>query len=337
MFNYTYTATGTLAIESSRAEEAITGAILNVLSTQQVRVAVLGGNGQQNMANFTALLVNNNYELETAVLSTDSLNEYGALLLLAPQIDMSVDDIRVLESYLYNDGEYGKTLFYAASSTQPDLPNLETFLEEWGVSVIDGAVFETKAERTYRYQPYYPVADYVSETYSDMLLDPATPMLMPMSRPLETVFESRDGQYTETLLAFGETAGVRPSDADENFTPDSAEKRGPFPAMVLASRKVYGNGVVSKQSNVVVTGSAAMLDELCLRNTSLANGPYLVNLFNDLTGKEESIVIAPKSLAGKTLGITTAQVTRLGVLLGGVLPLSILLAGSGVWLYRRYK
>ena len=57
----------------------------------------------------------------------------------------------------------------------------------------------------------------------------------------------------------------------------------------------------------------------------------------DLTEKEASIVIAPKSLAGKTLGITTAQVTKLGVVLGGILPLAILLAGIGVWLYRRYK
>ena len=63
----------------------------------------------------------------------------------------------------------------------------------------------------------------------------------------------------------------------------------------------------------------------------------MVNLFNDLTDKEEGVVIEPKSLAGKTLGITTAQVTRLGVVLGGVIPMAILLCGVGVWLYRRYK
>ena len=49
------------------------------------------------------------------------------------------------------------------------------------------------------------------------------------------------------------------------------------------------------------------------------------------------LAIAPKSLAGKTLGITSRQVTTLGVVLGGILPLLILLTGIGVWLYRRYK
>ena len=170
-----------------------------------------------------------------------------------------------------------------------------------------------------------------------MLIDSSAPMLMPMSRPLELLFASRDGQSTETLLSFGETAGVRPIDAGDDFSAEDAEKWGPIPAMVLASRCVYVNGELDKRSSIIVSGSTSMLEELCIQNSSLANSPYMVNLLGDMTEKEESIVIAPKSLAGKTLGITTAQVTRLGVILGGILPLGILLAGVGVWLYRRYK
>jgi len=337
MFNYAYTATGSLTVESSRAEEAVTGAILSVINGDDVKIGVITGHGQQNMANFTALLVNNNYVLETVVLATDDLSEFDAMLLLAPQTDLSEDDIRALETYLYNNGDYGRTLLYAASVSQTALPNVETFLSEWGVKIGDGMVFETNAERTYQYQPYYPIVDYTSQTYQDMLIDASTPMLMPLSKPLEVLFASRDSQYTETLLSFGGTAGVRPSDAGDDFTSDDAEQWGPMPAMVLASRKFYKNGVVDKQSSIIVSGSVLMLEELCLQNSSLANSSYLVNLFNDLTGKEDTIVIAPKSLAGKTLGITTAQVTRLGMVLGGVLPLGILLTGIAVWLYRRYK
>lgn len=337
MFNYAYTASGSLTVESSRAEEAVTGAILNVLSGEEVKIGVLTGNGQQEMAHFTALLVNNNYVLESVVLATDDLSNYDALLLLAPQTDLSGDDVRALEAYLYNNGEYGRTLFYSASVSQTSLPNIETLLAEWGVAVGDGSVFETEAARTYQYQPYYPIVDYVSQAYQDMLIDGNTPMLMPLSRPVEVLFASRDGQYTETLLSFGASAGVRPSDAGDDFVADGARQWGPMPAMVLASRRVYQNGELDKQSSIIVSGSTAMLEELCLQNSSLANSSYLVNLLNDLTEKEETIVIAPKSLAGKTLGITTAQVTRLGVILGGVLPLCILLTGIAVWLYRRYK
>ena len=118
---------------------------------------------------------------------------------------------------------------------------------------------------------------------------------------------------------------------------DDAEQWGPIPAMVLATRRVYENGALARQSSVVVTGSVSMLENLCLQNSSLSNSSYLLNLFNTLTEREETVTIAPKSLAGKTLGITTAQVTTLGMVLGGLLPLAILGTGIGIWLYRRYK
>ena len=337
LFNYAYTATGSITIESSRAEEAVTGAIQYVLSGESVQIGVLSGNGEQSVENFTSLLVNNNYTLKSAVPATDDLSVYDALLLIAPQTDLSEDDIRALEAYLYNGGSYGKTLFYTASVTQTELPNIETFLAEWGVAFGDGVVFETKSDRTYQYQPFYPVADYVSETYKKMLIDASAPMLMPLSKPMQTLFTSRDGQYTETLLSFAETAGVRPPDAGESFTAADATTWGPMPAMVLASRKVVENGMVSKQSNIVVSASTAMLDEICMQNSSLSNSTYVLNLMNSLTDRGEMLAIAPKSLAGKTLGITSRQVTTLGVVLGGILPLLILLTGIGVWLYRRYK
>ncbi len=337
LFNYAYTATGSITIESSRAEEAVTGAIQYVLSGESVQIGVLSGNGEQSVENFTSLLVNNNYTLKSAVPATDDLSVYDALLLIAPQTDLSEDDIRALEAYLYNGGSYGKTLFYTASVTQTELPNIETFLAEWGVAFGDGVVFETKSDRTYQYQPFYPVADYVSETYKKMLIDASAPMLMPLSKPMQTLFTSRDGQYTETLLSFAETAGVRPPDAGESFTAADATTWGPMPAMVLASRKVVENGMVSKQSNIVVSASTAMLDEICMQNSSLSNSIYVLNLMNSLTDRGEMLAIAPKSLAGKTLGITSRQVTTLGVVLGGILPLLILLTGIGVWLYRRYK
>lgn len=337
LFNYAYTASGSISVESSRAEEAVTAAILNLISGKDVLVGVLTGHGEQEAKHFTALLVNNNYALESAVPATDDLARFDALLLLAPQIDFSEDDVRKLEAFLYNGGAYGKTLFYTASVSQATLPKLETLLGEWGVYIDGGAVFETESERTYQYQPFYPVADYAEEAYRDMLIDASAPMLMPLARPMRTLFSMRDGQYVEELLAFAESAGVRPADAGEDFAPKEAETWGPFPAMALLSRQVMEDGAVARRSNIVASASTAMLDELCLQNASLANSDYLLNLINDLCERGETVNIAPKSLSGKTLGVNTRQVTTLGALLGGVLPLTILLIGVGVFLYRRYK
>ncbi|MCL1855747.1 MAG: GldG family protein, partial [Clostridia bacterium] len=230
LFHYAY-AGGGLTIEASRAEEALTSAILYVIGDAAPKIAILTGNGVTESKLLTALLADNNYEPVAVNLITDDLRQFDGALLLAPTIDLSEGILRKLEAFLYNDGRYGKTLFYCASAAQGVLPNLEAFLAEWGVAFISGAVFETKAERTYQYQPFYPLADYVEERYRSMLRDANMPFLMPRSRPMQLLFSTRDGYNVETLLAFGGTSGVRPADAGEDFAADKAELSGSIPAL----------------------------------------------------------------------------------------------------------
>jgi len=339
LFHYAYTQSGTLTIVASRAEEALTSAILYVISEDRVRVAVLKGNGVAEMPAFTRLLVENNYELSEVNLAVGELDDsYALALLLAPQQDLSEDALKKLDAFLYNDGAYGKTLFYTADVTRDALPNLEAFLKEWGLVVGSGAVFETTPARTYQYQPYYPVAEYAEETFRDKLLDPSMPVLMPLARPLTVLFQAQDTRFNEVLLQFSETSGVRPASAVEGFSVEQAERWGPMPALVLASKRIYGvSGVTQFRSNLVVSASTAMLDAFSIQNTSLANSEYLLNLLNTLCERQDVVTIRPKSLAGATLAIPTSQVSALGIILAGVLPLLILATGIAIWLVRRYQ
>lgn len=339
LLNYSYTETGNLKIQSSRAEEAVTSAILYVTSPDQARVAVLTGNGMADMSAFTDLLSENNYDVVQVNLTTEALDDaYDLALLLGPRIDLSEDALTKLDTFLYNDGSYGKTLFLTADVTQDILPNLEAFLIEWGIVIGDGAVFETMAERTYQYQPYYPVVEYVDEAYRDKLIDPTSPVLMPLSRPLDLIYVTRAPNLNEVLLQFTDTSGVRPSEAVEGFAVEEAERWGPMPAMVLASKRIYDtSGMTQFRSNLLVSASTAMLDTFSIQNTSLSNSEYLLNLLNSLSGRANLVTIQPKSLAGKTLPITTAQVSTLGIVLAGVLPLVILATGIVIWLVRRYQ
>jgi ABC-type uncharacterized transport system involved in gliding motility auxiliary subunit len=338
LFNYTYTQSGNMAIESSRAEEALTSAVINVISEDSVKIAVLNGNGAVEKPAFIKLLADNNFDVEQVNLTTDELDDYEFALLFAPQTDLSEDALKKLDDFLYNKGEYGKTLFYSADVTQKPLAGLEAFLAEWGVGVGDGAVFETEASRTYQYQPYYPIADYSDTTYKDMLIDSSTPVLMPLSRQLSVIFEFKDTNYTETLLSFGASAGVRPSDAQDDFSPADAEVWGPLPALVMASKRITGtDGTVKYRSNVIVSASSAMLDPSAIQNTAIANGEYLLNIFKSLSDRTDFVNIQPKSLAGNTLSVSTSEASLIGILLAGVLPLAILAAGIVIWLSRRYK
>jgi len=337
LFYFTATPEGNFSILSSRAEEALTSAIINVVSEKRVRIALLTGNGASDGSLFTSLLMDNNYDVYSVSLTAAALDDYDAALLLSPTIDLSENVIRSLETFLYNNGQYGKMLFYTAGATQGDLPNLERFLSEWGIGFFDGAVFETSADRTYQFQPFYPTAEYEPGKYVDMLRDPSMPFLMPLAKPMELFFTSRDGYYLETHLFFSEYSGVRPSDASEDFNADQATKRGPMPALVTSGFFARSRDGAELFSTIVFSSSTAMLDGIAIQNTSVNNAEYLLNLFGDLLGRENIVNIQPKSLAGRTLGITSAEASTLGIVLVGIIPLAILSAGITVWLIRRYK
>ena len=343
LFYFTASADGNISILSSRAEEALTSAIMSVVSDESIKIALLTGNGASGGSLFASLLMDNNYEVQSVGLTNAILDEYDVAMLFSPTIDLSESVIRNLEVFLYNGGQYGKTLLYAASATQGELPNLERFLSEWGIGISDGAVFETNADRTYQFQPFYPIALYESgnltraSQLTDMLRDPSMPFLMPLAKPMDVLFTSRDGYFVETLLFFSETSGVRPSDAGEDFNAEHATRLGPMPALVTSGFFARSPEGAELSSTIVVSSSTAMLDGIALQNTSVNNAEYLLNLLADISGRENIINIQPKSLAGRTLGITSAQASTLGIILVGIIPLAILLAGIVLWLIRRYK
>lgn len=341
LFNYTYSASGAITIGSSRAEEAILSAVLYVTSDSIPKAAVLTGHGETPITAFASMLGTNNYDVAEVNLLMGQLEEDTDLVLLvAPTTDLSDEEIDRLDTFLKNGGAYGKTLFYCASPQQAALPNLEAFLADWGVRAGDGLVFETDASRVYSTQPFYAITDYVSEAYAQLVPDSNAPMLVPVSRPLEILFSQQENYHTETLLQFGDTTGVRPSDAAEDFTAADATRHGPFPALVLCSyqlRDKANAGVVQARSNVLVSGSSELLQSYAVGNASFANGRYLLGLLNTLCEKEETFAVTPKTIVGNTLNISQGQADRLGYLFVAGVPAVILLLGVGVWLSRRHQ
>ena len=341
LFNYTQTQNGKVSIASSKAEQAILSAILYVTSTEIPTVTLVTGHNETDVSAFTALLQQNNFAMQTVQLATqDIAPETDVLLLAAPKADLSAQELEKLDAYLEQGGSYGKTFFYCADAEQPALPNLEAFLAEWGAVPADGAVFETDENRVYNYHPFYAVVDYKSETYQSGLRSTDVPMLMPVSRPLDVLFDYQDNYSTDVLLAFGESAGVRPGDAGSDFTADDATRRGPIPALVRCDytlRQGDNANTVAARSTVLVSGSTAMLESYAIEGDSFSNAAYLINLFNDVCSRTDTISVTPKTIAGSSLNLTQQQADRLGTLFVGIIPAFTLLFGLAVWLMRRHK
>ena len=335
MFLYSYDAEGNLTVSGSRVEEAVTSAVLGAVTSDPVRVGILTGSAvSEERQVLSSLLSSNQFAVEEINLAAGSFSDQEVLILLAPAQDLSEEVLSRLDAFLQNGGAYGKTLLYAASAKQPELSNLNVFLREWGITVDDGAVFETDENMAYGYQPYYPFVTYTDETFRDLLKDSQVPVLMPIARPLSVVYTFKDSRTVTELLSFSASAGVRPSDAGSNFSIDQSVRNGPFPAALLSTLTAPGS---TEYSNVIVFASSEAFSDAMLSNPSIANAEYLVGMLNRISDRGDAVSIQAKSLAGNALTMTTTAARTFGVILCIVIPLLVLFAGIGIYLRRRYR
>lgn len=335
LFNYTYSQTGQPTIVSSSAEEALLTGLLAVTSDVKPKVALINGHAEYDMPEFVDLLERNNYNVSTVNLITEDLsNDINAVAMFAPKNDLSLEELEKIDKFLENNGEYKKFFLYTADPGQKELPNLSVFLREWGVGISSGSIFETNENRVYNYQPFYGIVDYVDIEFQDKLLSNTIPMLMPLARPIQVLFESRNNYSTRVLTQFAKSSGVRPENAPQDFSAEMATEFGPLPALVLSTRRLQ-NTTNSPSSQVLVSGSTAFIDVFALKNASFSNSEYILNVINAHANNDQSFRVLPKKIIGNNLNLTRFQANLIGSLFVFVVPACMLV--MAVFIYIRRK
>lgn len=328
---------GTQQITSSKAEQAMTSAMLKVTSDKITRVSILTGHDETPLQGLRSLLEINNYEIVEQNLLTEQIDpDAKAAVINAPMRDLTDDELKKLDEFLNNGGKLGKSLYYFAANNQPDLPKLSAFLADWGIGVGDGVVFESSANRVLNMNLLMPVVDYTEEVYSKTVSERSLYTLVAYARPLSVLFEAKSGITVTSPLEFSATSGVIPPDADENWSPKETDITGPIPALIVAQNAAY-EGTDRLLSNVVACGSSLAVEDSYLSATSIGNGEYFLNLINTLSEREDIVSIQSKTIGGNELGVQSQQIVVLGILLVIILPLAVLISGAVIWLRRRHR
>ena len=331
---------GQMMIASSKAEQAMTSAMLNVTSDKTVGVTFLTGHNETELTTLQALLELNNYTVTHTNLLTEEIDpESEIAILAAPKRDLDEDALRKLDDYLSNDERLGRTLLYFASIEQPEpsgMPNISAFLRDWGIAVENSVVFEASLNRVAAFNMYAPYAEYTQNEYAEVTASRNLWIFIPFSKPLSTVFESRSSIQTEVLLAFSHTSGVVPEDAGNDWQPSESDLTGPIPALILA-RELRYDGTEQLRSNVVAASSVFAVSADALSATTTGNGDYFINLLNKLSNREDVVNIQSKAIGGRELGIHSAQALTLALIFVILLPLAVLVYGVVVWLRRRHR
>ena len=319
---------------SSKAEQSITSALVNVTSDEIPKVALLTGYDEMDASGLTSLLTSNNFEVEEVNVVTDEIPEDAKLAVIyGPSRDYTQESLKKLDEFLSNGEQQGKSLVYIAAPVGNEFPELNAFLAEWGLKVESGVTFDT--DQNYLFQngnAFFSKVDYVDEDYSSVINNQDIPVVIYNSKPITVL---NDSESISVLLQTSEQSGIYPVlEEGEEWQPTEEDLIGSIPAAVVSERRISG---VDEVSNVSVIGSALAFDSSFLSSTAYNNSAYFINIFNVLAEREDTVTIEAKTLGGTTMNITLNTSIPLMVIFTIVLPVLILATGLVIWIRRRNR
>ena len=337
-------------LTGSNLATEMTSAIYTVTSESSVEIAVLGGHGAQTangenseLAGLKSLLSKNNYTFtDIANPLTDEIPEDAPFVLIyQPTEDYTADEITKLSNFLINGGSYGKNLIYVASAAQPELPNLEQFLSEWGIGVLPLVGYDETNSYTY---PSYLVSQPADSDYTSSY-DAANTVIYPdVYRLARRTFETESRRYTTQIVTSYDTTVGRPVDADQNWKAAEATESGPFDLVLMGSAyDSKGDGEKTDESHVVYFGGTYFLNQQILSADSIYNSTLTLNIFNGISGANETtetVNISPKVISANSFSsqlINNSAPTVMYIVFVGIIPVGLIAAGIIIWNRRRKR
>ena len=311
-------------------EGAITSAIDYVVSEDLPKISILEGHGETELpASFKEQMEKDNMELSAlSLLTAETVPEDAdCVVIFGPQSDISLEEKEILSGYVENGGK----LFVAAGPVKDGaLENLNSLLEDYGVTVADGIVVEGDREHYALQTPHALIPELADHEITASLAEARYFPIIPISSGLEVSEEAKEsGRVTELLttseLAFSKKAGY----GLETYEKEEGDTDGPFASAVAVD---CGN-----DGKIVWFASSEFLMDMYNALSSGANGDLAMNALAFLNGEREAMAIRSKSLNYNYLTISASTSSLLKVMMIGVFPLLYLGIGICVVLTRRKK
>lgn len=326
----------------------VDGALANALHLVNLDtvpvVALATGHGEmlsadENLSSFVALLEDNNFEVKTFSMLTEEIPEDASVVFIGtPTTDYTTEEIQKLEAFI-SDEEMAssRTLFFTTYPTQgwDSMPNLSTFLEEWGLKPQSGVLMETDAGNVLTTGDG-AASPYLFSTVSDEILTGTYEnVVMPFSSPVELLFNANNDIVTYPVVETSDTAYIASTDSD--LTEENPET-GTHTIVALSQKYMDNQGKIT--ANIVVDGSSESLLSTFIGNSTFGNKSFTTDFVKMLTGTTDTrIGISVNQTETNTMDIaaSAAVIQFVGLIVfTALVPIAVLVAGLVIFLRRRH-
>lgn len=310
---------------SFNGESELTSAIDYVVSENLPKLYTLTGHGETALpTSYADALQDEN--VETAELSLLTMEfvpaDADCVLVIAPQTDISDDEMTKLEEYL---GNGGNLILLTDPPQQDKLTNLETLMAGYGVTATEGIVVETDQNYYTWGTPYYLLPKLESHDVTNPLSQAGYRVVLPIAQGLTVSDELPDGTAVLELLTTSDTALAKASGYGmTSFEKEEGDTSGSF-ALAVSVTQTLDDGLYS---HILWVSSSLLLDENANSMVSGGNMGFFMNMINYLCEPEGSnITIYAKNTSAEYLVMDNATASSLTLIMVGLIPVAYLLFG----------
>ena len=295
---------------------------------------VVTGHGEKELPKLIKLLENNGFTVGSQSIIKEFDEDSNLLIIAAPTKDYSESELKKLDDYMYNNGNYGKNIFYIADYSQPVLPNLEAFLYDWGVIIEEGVVYESDDSLAYANMPYLNRLSFIDPnlTLSSALAEVTAYGYY--GRPAKIADVLDVSMKNEITLQHTETSKVGKS-TESGFEKGDGEAY-PYVAMCRTTLEKTNTDYKAMQSSLIFANSLGFFEDELFEKSYSANPDVTMALVDEVLGRGNNLLLPAKSLSAASLAITYETANTIGAIAAIVIPVLLLMACLFVYIRRRF-
>lgn len=332
LFDITYDESGNASASTFKGEQQITNAIVYVTSNTQQTLYTLSGHEEKDFSDTIAnQLQTENYSVKSInLMEKDAKLDKGSLLaIVSPTRDISKDEEKKIKDFL-NAG--GRAAFFM-DITKEVLPNFQDLLSSYGVKLQNALVIEGQTDMIVN-QPIDLLPEMQSHDILNSLKDSKLPVCIPVAQGISEVGLKRSTLTIEPLLKTSSNSWAKVNLNATTMVKEANDIQGPINVAVAITDDNQTSGVTSK---LVVVGGTTFMEDSVNSVTKGANLDFVMNSFNWLQDKKDSVTIRPRDLTSSTIMMSTLQKLLLSGVVVILIPAVVMIIGITVWVRRRHR
>lgn len=277
------------------------------------------------------------FEVREIDLATEDIPEEARILIINdPIYDFmgaydEVNEIDKVDKFL---DDFGNLMVFSDPSTTTDLPNLNEYLTEWGISFVPAHIedkehcIDTRGQSVIAQYTAEGVGAGLNEQLREQENPPKT--ITANAMPIEILWDQHNSINVSSILNTYDTAKAY------SLEDNSLVKEGEMNLMTLSVHSFTAENNEKYQNYVLAAGTDAFAEKTYLDSESYGNRDIIYSLMLAFGKEVVPVDLGIKVFDDLSLDITLTQANTWTAVLTALLPAVILVCGAVVLIRRRH-